>query len=109
MTPLREMKSRFGSKEALIKEVLSLVERRKGESKDDFKESITKLSNKKLLRLHRVHSRIKEEFQNKTKLATEVLAQRRNGSTKDQDYLEKLVTFSGAKLLDMYEIHAPKS
>ena len=51
-TPLQEVKERFGSKEALVKGVASMIERPAGETEADSISRLTSVPNSKLLHLH---------------------------------------------------------
>lgn len=98
-TPLQRVKEEYGSKDKLVDALMSLVTR-KGESKDQLKTRLKTASNDKLLRLHRTHTTIKEQFGDKEKLVDALLAAKNR--TKDNDYREKLLSYSPGRLLDMH-------
>ena len=50
-TPLQTVKEQFGSKEQLVSQLVSKLKPTEGESKDEFKTRLMKVSNRKLLRL----------------------------------------------------------
>jgi len=102
LSPAQIVKRDFGSKKELAAKVMPLIERKAEETEEEFKSRIETLSNKKLLKLFRVGTEVSEGFQTKDALA-EALYNRisKEGSKVDNDYLNKLKTFSMGKLLDM--------
>ena len=102
LSPAQIVKKDFGSKKELAAKVMPLIERKETETEEEFKSRIETLSNKKLLKLFRVGTEVSEGFQTKDALA-EALYNRisKEGSKVDNDYLNKLKTFSMGKLLDM--------
>lgn len=97
-TPLQTMKRRFGSKEKLVDSLVDAV-KEAGEEAAEVKDRLLKASNKKLLRLAEVSSTVKDKYGSKDKLA-EALGTAM-GRARDNDYVNKLRTYSQAKLLDM--------
>ena len=76
-TPMQEVKERFGSKEELAKLLYEKLERPyEDESQEDFELRIRTASNKKLLRLHRVHEEAQERFGGKDGLVDAVMKMR---------------------------------
>lgn len=97
-TPLQAVKRRFGSKDQLVD---SIVEAARGASEEiaDAKERLKTQSNKKLLRIAEVTETVKQDYGSRDKLV-EALSSAL-GRAKDSDYVNKLRTFSNARLLDM--------
>lgn len=106
LSPMQIVKRDFGSKKDLAAKVINVVEKRYEESDEEFKARIETLSNTKLLKLYRVGQEVAEKFETKENLAKEVYKKIRGEEQKvDQDYLNKLNTFSMAKLLDMHKFY----
>ena len=104
-TPLAAVKERFESKDKLVAAVKELMteelwlphlsEDRGG------KKGIDRVSNAKLLRLHRVLSEVKKEFGSRAKLIDAILEV--ENRAKDGDYKKHLEHFSAPRLLDLYK------
>ncbi|HET6613918.1 MAG TPA: hypothetical protein VFG83_18090 [Kofleriaceae bacterium] len=97
-TPLQTVKRRFGTKEKLVDSLVDAV-KEAGEEAAEVKQRLLLASNKKLLRLAEVSTTVKDKYGSKDKLA-EALGQAL-GRARDNDYVNKLRTFSQARLLDM--------
>lgn len=104
-TPLSIVKEQFESKEKLIAAVQKLMTEElwlprlsadQGGNKD-----ITRVSNAKLLRLHRVLSEVQSEFGSRAKLIDAILEV--ENRSKDADYKKRLENFSALRLLDQYK------
>lgn len=109
-TPLQKVREQFGSKEKLVDQLISMLEKPQALSKDAFRKKIDSVSSKKLLHLHEVEEKVQELFGGKTKLVEAILTQRRPGSIKvDEDYKQKLESYSKARLFDMYQAFAKKA
>lgn len=106
-TPLAEVTDRFGSKEALIKEIEKLT------SKKDFlvekfaDKGIEHVSNAKLLRLHGLLTRVSDQFPSRAALVDAYLELRHR--SKDEPYRDKLMTYTLGRLYDMYEVARRKA
>lgn len=105
-SPLMMVKEQFGSKDKLVDKLLSMVERGE-DSKEEFKERLTSMSNKKLLRLHECHVVLKEKFGGKDKLVDSLLGLMKR--SKDNDYGTKLKTLTPVRLLALYQEWEKKS
>jgi hypothetical protein len=98
-SPLQQVKDRFGSKEALVKEVKGLVEKtdlfvkKLNESK-----GLEHVSNLKLLRLHRLLSEVQEKYGSREKLVTKLLEI--EGRVKDADYRKRFEKYTIGRLHD---------
>jgi hypothetical protein len=106
-SPLAEVTERFGSKEALVKEIEKLT------SKKDFlvekfsEKGIERVSNSKLLRLHRLVTEVSDEFANRAALVDAYLELKHR--SKDEPYREKLMTYTLGRLYDMYQVAQRKA
>jgi len=101
-TPLAEIKERFGSKEKLVKEIKSMFD--KGDLFDNLlnpDKGIARVSNAKLLRLHRVGTEIRERFGDRTKLTDDLL--RILKREKDEGFRARLEGWGLPRLWDYYK------
>jgi hypothetical protein len=96
-SPLARVKEEFGGKDKLVDKLVGLVDAG-DESKDDLRKRLLGAANSKLLRLHVVASKVKEQGGH-DKLA--VAAASGKGHGKDKDYVTKLEGFSNGRLVDM--------
>jgi hypothetical protein len=96
-SPLARVKEEFGGKDKLVDKLVGLVDAGE-ESKDDLRKRLLGAANSKLLRLHIVASKVKEEGGH-DKLAAAAAAGAGHG--KDKDYVVKLESFSNGRLVDM--------
>ncbi len=98
-SPLSRVKDEFGGKDKLVDKIVGLISSTADEPKDDLRKRLLGAANKKLIKLHRVASTVKEKHGTQEKLvdATAGLL----GRGKDKDYLQRLGSFSAARLLDM--------
>jgi hypothetical protein len=98
-SPLARVKEEFGGKDKLVDKLVGLVDAGE-ESKDDLRRRLLGAANSKLLRLHGVASKVKEQGGH-DKLAA--AAATGAGHGKDKDYVTKLESFSNGRLVDMLE------
>jgi hypothetical protein len=98
-SPLVRVKEEFGSKDKLVDKLLGLVDAG-DESKDDLRRRLLGAANRKLLRLHGVATKVKQQGGH-DKLAA--AAATGVGHGKDKDYVTKLETFSNGRLVDILE------
>jgi pyruvate/2-oxoglutarate dehydrogenase complex dihydrolipoamide acyltransferase (E2) component len=96
-SPLARVKEEFGGKDKLVDKLVGLVDAGE-ESKDDLRKRLLGAANSKLLRLHIVASKVKEQGGH-DKLAA--AAASGVGHGKDKDYVAKLESFSNGRLVDM--------
>src|SRR5262245_59802529 len=100
-SPLQTVKQRWKSKEGLISELKALAtpqlwnERRLNTDK-----GFESVSNKKLLHLHEVLTRVKKDFGTRAKLIDAIASEQRRA--KDSDYKESLQRHSTPRLLEIY-------
>jgi hypothetical protein len=101
-SPFQQVKDRFGSKEALVKELKALVEKSDLFIKK-FNESkgLERVSNLKLLRLHRIAQEVQEKFGTREKLVATLIEL--EGRVKDADYRKRFEHFTIGRLLDAYK------
>jgi hypothetical protein len=101
-SPFQQVKDRFGSKEALVKELKALVEKSDLFIKK-FNESkgLERVSNLKLLRLHRIAQEVQEKFGTREKLVGALIEL--EGRVKDADYRKRFEKYTVGRLLDAYK------
>jgi hypothetical protein len=101
-SPLARTKDDHGTKEKLVDKLVTLLGqiRKVEEDKDELKARLLASSNKKLLRLLKIGSEIREKFGSVDKLAEAAAGVL--GRAKDAPYLAKLQTLAPAKLLDVF-------
>ena len=100
-TPLQLVKDEFGSKEALAKKLIPLLDRREDEDQDDFERRIKTASNKQLLRLWQAEQSVKERFGSKEKLVDAIVKGRFDGKD-NADYRAKIAPYAKTRLLDLH-------
>jgi hypothetical protein len=96
-SPLARVKDEFGGKDKLVDKIVGVLDAG-DESKDDLRKRLLGVANNKLIRLHTVATRTKQEGGH-DKLAA--AAADKMGKAKDKDYVAKLETFSNGRLIDM--------
>ncbi|HEX4404215.1 MAG TPA: hypothetical protein VH560_05270 [Polyangia bacterium] len=96
-SPLARVKEEFGGKDKLVDKLVGLVDAG-DESKDDLRKRLLGAANSKLLRLHVVATKVKEQGGH-DKLAAAAATGKGHG--KDKDYVTKLESFSNGRLVDM--------
>ncbi|HSZ82223.1 MAG TPA: hypothetical protein VLA14_08075 [Polyangia bacterium] len=96
-SPLARVKEVFGGKDKLVDKLVGLVDAGE-ESKDDLRKRLLGAANSKLLRLHVVATKVKEQGGH-DKLAAAAAAGVGHG--KDKDYVTKLESLSNGRLVDM--------
>ncbi len=97
-SPLQTVKRIYGSKEKLIDSVVSAA-KEVGDGAADAKDRLASVSNQKLLRIAEVSRAVKDRYGNREKMVDALAGA--VGKAKDKDYLEKIRTFSTAKLFDL--------
>jgi hypothetical protein len=98
-SPLARVKEEFGGKDKLVDKLVGLVDAG-DESKDDLRKRLLGAANSKLLRLHLVATKVKEQG-GRDKLAAAAASAAGHG--KDKDYVAKLGSFSNGRLVDMLD------
>lgn len=102
LSPLAEVKEKFGSRDALIKLVAGKIERPEGMSDDAFCDKLKTVSNRKLLKLNAAHDDMVKRFGSKDALVDAIISIVCTGKV-DTVYRAKLMTFRVAKLLDLHK------
>lgn len=100
-TPLQQVKEQFGSKEALAKKLIPLLDRAEDEDTADFERRITTASNKQLLRLWAAEEAVKSRFGSKDKLVDAIVKGRFDGKD-NADYRAKIAGYAKTRLLDLH-------
>ena len=108
-TPLQIIKQQHTSKAGLVDHLAGKLERPEGESAEDFKARLLRVSNQKLIRLEATFKRYEGAFSSKAALVDAVIAAKSPRQAKDADYKAKLTTWPITKLMDMYESARRKS
>ena len=101
-SPLQLVKDEFGSKEALAKKLVSLLDRPEGEDEGDFERRIRTASNKQLLRLWKAENRVKSDFGTKAELVKAIVGKKfpKGDST---GYSAKIGRYTKTRLLDLHD------
>lgn len=98
-TPLATVKRLHGTKEKLVDSLIPRLAEDSDESKSELKERLLSVSNQKLLRLSAAMQLMAEKYGGKEQLVEAISSAR--GKGKDQDYKDKLETYSVPRLLNM--------
>lgn len=98
-SPLQTVKSRFGSKEALVDKVAPLLDRKPDETEAELRERLLRVSNKKLLRLLAREEELRARFGSREALLDQVTQQR--AGRDDADLKKKLAGHSTGRLLSL--------
>lgn len=101
LTPLQEVKQRFGSKEELANQVLGLVDRDDDVDQEEFERRIHTASNRQLLRMHRVAEIISRRFGSKKALVDAIVG--RKFPRGNAGYHAKLSQQRPTQLLDLFQ------
>ncbi len=108
LSPLAEVKEKFGSRDALIKIVAGKIERPAGMSDEAFEKKVRTISNRKLLKLNDAHEDMIKSFGSKDGLVDAIMALESKGKV-DSVRRAKLMTLRAAQLLDMHKALVKKS
>ena len=102
-TPLQRVKSTYGSKESLVDQLVDRLERFDDEGTDAFRARLMQVSNKKLLRLMDVQTRLESEFGNKETLVDRIIQFKNPKQANDQPFKTKLMGYRITRLLDLHD------
>lgn len=102
--PLQNVKDRFGGKEALVEKLAPLLDRGADESEADFKDRLSRVSNKKLLRLLDRETLLRDRFGSREALVDDIVSTRTAGKG-DADLRRKLLSLSTGRLLALRGVH----
>lgn len=101
-TPLNEIKERFGSKDALVKELKAMFDKTDlFENRLNPDKGLAHVANSKLLKLYDVANEVKERFSTRAKLIDDLLKTMKR--EKDDDLRTKLESFGLPRLWDYYK------
>ena len=100
-TPLQQVKDEFGSKEALAKKLVAVLDPHEEEEHGEFERRIRTSSNKKLLRLWRAEEALQAGFGSKDALLDAIVKARFDGHA-NADYRTKIATYATTRLLDLH-------
>jgi hypothetical protein len=100
-TPLEEVKERFGSKENLVKELKGIFDKGKLFQDRLNADKGLRVSNAKLLKLHKVATEVQERFTTREKLVDDLV--KVLGREKDQDLKKRFENWGLPRLWDYYQ------
>jgi hypothetical protein len=100
-SPLSRVKEKFGGKDKLVDQIVSLLGSTGDEPKDELRKRLLGAANRKLIRLHDVATSLKQ-LGGHDKLADAAAAG--IGRAKDKDYVQKLTSYPAGRLLDMVRV-----
>ena len=108
LSPLAEVKEKFGSRDELIKVVMGKIERPDGMSDAAFEKKVRTISNRKLLKLNAAHEDMMKRFGSKDALVDAIIAIE---CPKKVDTVRRahLMTLRIAQLLDRHKGLVKKS
>jgi hypothetical protein len=98
-SPLERVKEEFGGKDKLVDKIVGLIDPG-DESKDALRKRLLGAANGKLMRVFAVATRVKKEGGHDKLVAAAAASL---GRGKDKDYVEKLGSYSDARLLDILQ------
>ena len=102
-TPKETIREKFGSKEALAKDLASRLDRPEGQTQTELIKRLSVQKNSTLLRLYETTERVSKAFGSKAELVTAILKKHGHaGERTDQDYQKRLMTYSLPRLLDLH-------
>lgn len=97
-TPLQIVKDTYGSKDALVQKVASMIEPDPGESAEDHQKRLKYISNAKLLHLVALAEQA-QAMGGRDGIVAKILELK--GQSKDREYEDKLKTLSLGRLVDL--------
>jgi hypothetical protein len=98
-SPLARVKEEFGGKDKLVDKIVGLIDAGE-ESKDALRKRLLGAANGKLMRVFAIATRVKKEGGHDKLVAAAAASL---GRSKDKDYVEKLGSYSDARLLDILQ------
>ncbi len=101
LSPLAEVKEKFGSRAELIKVVMGKIERPEGMSDEAFEKKMRTVSNRKLLKLNAAHEDMIKRFGSKDGLVDAIIAMECKGKV-DSVRRNALMGRRVAQLLDLH-------
>lgn len=106
-SPLAVVTEQFGGKDKLVDKLVGLLSSTGDEPKDELRTRLLGAANKKLLRLHRVASTLKEQYGSRDELIQKVATGA--GRTKDKDFVTRLESYTTPRLVDIAQVAARKA
>jgi hypothetical protein len=100
-SPLQTVKERFTDKAGLVKALQDLAVKELWTDRINNDKGLIRVSNRKLLHLYEVVSRVKSDFGSRSKLVDEILSLQKR--LKDGDYRTGLERFSTPALWEKYQ------
>lgn len=101
-SPLQKVAKQFGSRAALVDQLVPLVDRGADDSDQSVRSRLMGLSNTRLLRLWNVEQKVREQFGSKDALLDKLIEARKAAGHSSLDAVrEKLSGYTKARLLDM--------
>ena len=100
-TPLSIVKDRFGDKKSLVKAVQGLAGDSAFVDRLNADKGLALVSNKKLLHLHAVLTRVKDEFGSRSALIDAIV--KHEGRSSDKDFASGFEKHPTPRLLDMHD------
>ena len=100
-TPHQTVKERFNDKESLIKAVQELATDELWIDRLNSNKGLKRISNQKLLHLHELLARVKDQFGSRSKLIDALL--QNDNRIKDEDYRTNLEKQSTPRLWELYQ------
>jgi hypothetical protein len=97
-TPLHTVKEQFGSKEALVGQLMPLLDKEEGESESEFKERLLRVSNRMLLRLWNRQQSLTSTYGNREGLIDAIVS---TDSKNEASLRAKLGGYSTGRLLNL--------
>ena len=98
LTPLQEVRERFGSRAALIDAIVSLLD----VTDEDTRSRLQGTTNRKLLRIHATAQEVRDRFGGRKALMEEILRIRYPHGKPDDGFLRRLEEASPKRLLEMH-------
>ena len=99
-SPLKQVQERFETKDKLVAAVKQLAAAELWIDRTSEIKGLERVSNAKLLRLHDVLARTKDEFGSRAKLIEAILSAEKR--TKDEGYQKRLEQYPLPRLLDLH-------
>ena len=100
-SPFQTVKERFNDKQGLVKAVQALAVKELWTDRLNDNKGLLRVSNRKLLHLYEVISRVKSDFGSRGKLIDELLALQNR--LKDRDHKARLESYSTPKLWELFQ------
>ena len=97
-TPLARVRTDFGSKQALVDQILPLLESRDEETRS----VLMGTTNAKLLRIHETAQEVKSRFGSRKNLVEAILKARYPNGNPDDGYLKRVEEATMKRLLEMH-------